>query len=608
MIPLTFDFIRDVWSRLGWQLIMLLFWLVLSAVLGAISIAAMLPLLTAAGIGGGEAGGLGALVGILGARVQSALGLPTGPAGYAMIVVAILAANYICFWLHARASARLQAIYIAGWQSDLFAAILAARWSFFHRHRPGDLVNALSNEMLRLNATFYQGSALLAALVHIGIYILGAMLVSWQVTLAILATGAVLIACSLPWMRRGARMGYKISEGNAELLSATHQFLGAAKLIKATATEAAAHKVFADTAHEIQELNARVSIDSATIRAAFELVSALLVISILLIGPLIAGVGVAQIVVVMGLFVRLFPRLSSLQQSVQALATVIASLVVVRQLLRQAEAEREAAAAGPLPFDLSKPVVIELQKLTVTYDDRRVLDRIDLTIAPGECVAIVGQSGAGKSTLVDALLGLVKPSGGSIAVQGVDLADLPTASWRRAVGYVAQDATTLNATVAENLMWGNPGASKADLEQAVARANASNLVAGLPQGYDTLLGQKGRALSGGERQRIGLARALVGDRCLLILDEATSAQDTGTERVIVDAIRALKGQLTTIMIAHRLSSVRHADRICVLHEGRIDEIGSFDTLLATETRFREMWRAQGAVAENSEASPTSTTP
>ena len=133
-------------------------------------------------------------------------------------------------------------------------------------------------------------------------------------------------------------------------------------------------------------------------------------------------------------------------------------------------------------------------------------------------------------------------------------------------------------------------------------------MAGLPQGYETLLGQKGRALSGGERQRIGLARALVGDRCLLILDEATSAQDTGTERVIVDAIRALRGQLTTIMIAHRLSSVRHADRICVLHEGRIDEIGSFDTLLATETRFREMWRAQGAVAENSEASPTSTTP
>lgn len=608
MIPLTIEFIRDVWSRLGWRTLELLLWLVLSAVLGAVSIAAMLPLLTAAGIGGGEAGGLGAWVGIFGARVQSGLGLPAGMVGYSIIVVVLLFANYICFWLHARAAARLQAIYIAGWQGDLFAAILAARWSFFQSHRQGELVNALSNEVMRLNAAFYQGASLLAALVHIGIYIIGALIVSWQVTLAILATGTALIACSLPWMRRGARMGYKISEGNAELLSTTHQFLGAAKLIKSTASEAAAHRAFAGTAREIQELNAQVGIDSATVRAAFELASALLVISILLIGPMLAGVDVAQIVVVMGLFVRLFPRLSSLQQSVQALATVIAALTVVRQLLQKAEAEREETTAGPLPFDVTKPVAIDLKKLRVTYEGRRVLDEIDLAIAPGECIAIVGQSGAGKSTLVDALLGLVKPSGGSIEVQGVGLERLPIATWRRAVGYVAQDATTLNATVAENLMWGNPGATRAQLEQAVAHANATTLVAGLPQGYDTLLGQKGRVLSGGESQRIGLARALVGNRCLLILDEATSAQDTGTERVIVDAIQALRGQLTTIMIAHRLSSVRLADRICVLHDGRIEEIGSFDALLATETRFREMWRAQGAVTENSEVSPTSMPP
>ena len=345
----------------------------------------------------------------------------------------------------------------------------------------------------------------------------------------------------------------------------------------------------------MQQLNARVTTDGATVRALFELASALLVIAILIGGRRI-GVGAAEIIVVMGLFVRLFPRLSSLQQSVQALATVIAALSSVQRLHAAAVAEREEAGDGPLPFAATKPVAVSLAGLTVVADGRTILDGVDLEIGAGELVAIVGPSGAGKSTLVDCLLGLVSPTLGEVRIDGHALGQLPLASWRRSVGYVAQDAAVLDATVAENLAWGNATASQADLERAVAQAAAGGVIAGMPDGYQTLLGPKGRPLSGGERQRIGLARALVGGRSLLILDEATSAQDVETEFGIIETIRGFKGAMTMVMIAHRLTSVRFADRICVLEQGRLVKAGTFEALRASDSRFAALWRAQGAEA------------
>ena len=243
MIPLTLGFLRDLWSRLGWKLGQLMAWLVLSAILGAMSTAAMLPLLEAAGISGGRVGGTGQFIAAAVRAVQTAVHLPDGAIGYATVVGALLVASYVFYWLHAATSARLQAEYVAGWQSDLFRTILAARWGFLRRQRLGDLTSTLDGEIVRLNGAFYQASALAAALVHIGVYIAAALLVSWPVTIAILMTGAALIAASLPWMRRGARMGYTITAQNAELQATATQFFGLSKLVKTTATERSADSV-----------------------------------------------------------------------------------------------------------------------------------------------------------------------------------------------------------------------------------------------------------------------------------------------------------------------------------------------------------------------------
>ncbi len=588
------QFISDIWGRLGAQLMLMLVWLCLAAGLGAVSIAAMLPLLNAVGIGG-QSSGIAGLVGQAMLAVQQWLGLPPGIIGYVLLLLALLLLNYLFFLLHAWWASRLQMRYVAARQVELFDAILAAEWRFFRQHRSSDLLNTLITEMLRLNAAFYHAALLLAGLVHIGIYVVAAFLVSWPVTLAILFAGMLLIAISLPWIRRGRHMGLAITTANADLQASAGQFIGLAKLIKATATEPAASRSFAAIVGRQEMLNHWVSFDGQIVRALFELISTLLLIGILVIGPMLAGVDAGVILVVVGLFARLFPRLSGLQQSLQAISTVLPALEAVNALLKAARAQSEADAANAsaaLPFAAGEPVTLSCRGLMLGYGDAVVLDGLSLDIAAGECLALVGASGAGKSTFLDCLLRLAEPSAGTIQVQGYDLASLPLHSWRSAVGYMGQDSAILNASVRDNLCWGNAALDSSALEQLTEQVEARDLIAAMPQGLDTLLGDRGRVLSGGERQRLALGRALARRPGLLILDEATSALDAVTEARIMETLQHLKGKVTLILVAHRLATVRLADRICVIEGGRVVESGSFNTLLSGDTRFSRLWAMQ----------------
>lgn len=590
--------LRDIVGLLGWRLAMLLLWLCLSAGFGALAIAAMLPLFNAAGIGEAMGGGIGSIIAAVMGHVQMLLYLPAGNGGYALLLLIVLSLTYTFFLLHAWSASRLQMQYVSERQRGLFDAILAAGWPFFRQHRAGDLLNTLINEMTRLNAAFYHAALLLAALVHIGIYIVAALLVSWPVTLAILASGCGLMLLSLSWIRRGRRMGIQITAGNGDLQSTATQFLGLAKLVKATATEADAGRSFADIVRRLELLNHWVSFDGQVVRALFELISSLLLIGILVFGPVLVGADAGVILVVIGLFVRIFPRLSGLQQSFQALSTVLPALEAVNALRDAALAQREAVPAddGALPFPPGKPVGVEIGNLSVDYGTGPVLEQVSLRVEPGECVAIVGPSGAGKSTLVDCLLRLANPQQGSIVIDGHPLGALPLAAWRRAVGYMGQESAMLNASVRDNLQWGNPPLEPSAFDRLVAQVEARELIAAMPDGLETLLGDRGRALSGGERQRLALARALGRQPSLLILDEATSALDVATEARIMETIQALKGSITIIMITHRLATVRIADRVCVLESGRLVESGSVAALLSAPSRFQQMWNAHGVDA------------
>jgi len=223
---------------------------------------------------------------------------------------------------------------------------------------------------------------------------------------------------------------------------------------------------------------------------------------------------------------------------------------------------------------------------------RPVLDGFDLAVPSGETHAIVGSTGAGKSTVVKLLLRFYDAEEGRITLDGVPVDDVSLVALRRAIGYVGQDVFLFQGTVRENLAYGRPDATVAELERAARLAEAHEFIAGLPDGYDTVVGERGQKLSGGQRQRLSIARAILKDPAVLVLDEATSAVDNETEAAIQRSLELVGRERTVIVIAHRLSTVRHADRIHVLEEGRVVESGAHDDLVAERGLYAALWRIQ----------------
>ena len=261
-------------------------------------------------------------------------------------------------------------------------------------------------------------------------------------------------------------------------------------------------------------------------------------------------------------------------------------------LLAQPAEVLDAPGAKPL---VVRGGAVEFDDVSFAYDpERQILRGVGLRVGAGERVALVGPSGSGKSTIGRLLFRFYDVTGGAVRIDGQDVRDVTQASLHAAIGVVPQDTVLFNDTVYYNIAYGRPEATKAEVEGAARAAKIHDFIAGLPDGYDTRVGERGLKLSGGEKQRVGIARTLLKDPPILILDEATSALDTQTERDIQDSLREMGQGRSVITIAHRLSTIADADRIVVLEAGVVTEQGTHDALLAQGGRYAAMWAAQSA--------------
>ena len=286
---------------------------------------------------------------------------------------------------------------------------------------------------------------------------------------------------------------------------------------------------------------------------------------------------------------RFYARLDSMSRIVSATQRAASSTKRIFDILDHVSSVPEPTN----PVHLSKVTgQLELKKASFRYGTRSVTRDVDLVIQPGEMIGLVGHSGSGKSTLVNLICRFYDVSEGQVLIDGVDVRSVPVAEFRQHIGLVLQEPFLFFGTIADNIAYGKPNATRQEVIAAARAAHAHEFILRLPHGYDSLVGERGQGLSGGERQRISIARALLIDPRILILDEATSAVDTETEKEIQKALDNLVKGRTTIAIAHRLSTLRKADRLVVMDRGRIVEIGNHDELMAIEGHYYKLYMAQ----------------
>ena len=454
--------------------------------------------------------------------------------------------------------------------------------AYYSTTRVGDLINHLNIEISRTTVAVRTLSRLATAAITILVFVAGLLWTSWQLTLiATVALGLVALI-NQSTVRKSKVFGAELSKYSRQYSSRIVEILSGMRLVKATANEEEEYALISKliTDREVSEYHSQLLF--AGIGPINEVCSILALIAVAVFGRLAIGDQIETfssiLLTYLLLLFRMLPAIGQVNSARSQLANVGPSVSIVGEFLRRDD--KPFMPQGHRPFSQLKKE-IHFKDLTFTYPggDDPVLKGIDLHLTRGTTLALVGASGAGKSTLADLLPRFYDPDSGQILIDGIDLKELDMRSFRRRLGIVSQDTFLFNASVRDNLMYGRPEATEKELEDAMRRANAYDFITALPEGVETLIGDRGVLLSGGQRQRLAIARALLQDPDILILDEATSALDTISERLVQKAIDELCRDRTTLVIAHRLSTVQNAHQIAVLDQGRVMETGTHPELL-----------------------------
>jgi ATP-binding cassette subfamily B protein len=486
-------------------------------------------------------------------------------------------------------------------RDSLYGRLLRLSFSFFDSHQTGQLMSRATVDLQ--NVRFFLGYGLIFLVQHIltivGVVVI-LLLVDWRLALVALAITPLLVAVAWRYSHVSHPVLKDVQQRIADMTTVAEEAIVGVNVVKAFAQEPALEDTFRERNESIFRQSLRAARQSALYLPLLSFLPLVAQGAVLLVGGHLVVNGSLDIgtFIAFNLYVLMliFP-LRMLGMWIGQLQRAAAAGERIFEVLDEPEEIRESPGAAELPAGDGR---LTFEHVTFGFDaERPVLDDVDLDVAPGSVVALIGRTGAGKSTLTALVPRFYDPQAGRVLLDGVDVRDLRLAPLRRSVGLVSQDPFLFSATVRENIAFGVPDATDEQVERAARSAQAHEFIEQLPDGYETVIGERGITLSGGQRQRIAIARALVVDPRVLVLDDATASVDATTEARIRLALReAMRGR-TTLIIAHRLSTISLADEIVVLERGRVAGRGTRDELRESSPLYREI-EEHGLVASGTD--------
>lgn len=503
--------------------------------------------------------------------------------GSILIKNLVVYANSALFsWLNWKVSHRLRA--------KIFDQLLRVDISFVERKGTGEFLSILDKET-------WQTSQALGALVNmiisactIVVFVVLLLLISWRLTVVV-GLLTVLISLSLQLVAgRVKQLGRQAAKANALFVGRALEGLDGMRVIRAFGREQDAQQQFNGASLQVCASFRQLDLASAAIGPFSEVLSAML-----LLGVCMFALGdqssLPNLLTFLFMLYRLQPQVQRFDGARIGLLGLVGSVEQVMGLLRPQD--KPFLPQGTRDFrHFSHSLCLDTVSFSYSPQDALALKAVSFSIPKGKTTAIVGPSGAGKSTLIDLIFRFYDPTVGALSVDGYPLPELHLAQWRSHIALVSQDNYLFNTTIAGNIGYGQTSATTAEIVAAAKKANAHEFILGLPAAYDTIIGDRGVRLSGGQRQRLALARSILRDPDILILDEATNALDSISESLIQEALTLFGQDRTMIVIAHRLSTIEHADQIIVMDRGQCVEQGSFKDLLEQKSLFHRLYRLQ----------------
>lgn len=451
--------------------------------------------------------------------------------------------------------------------------IAHASWSYLVKNRVKNIEYMFSAGLSQISMLTMYSFQIISSLLVTVIYILFALVISPSLTLITLFLSAMIFVVTFKF--NPIVQGQKSFQIGAKLHSAFSSFIGGIKLARSYNT-IDDYLIHFDTLNEQSEDIQMELVRMQKITALFIRISSAVVMSIFFfIALVVLKVSLVSMIALLIVFSRLLPSLTTIQRTYFSILNVIPTYMEIKNLMIDLDKHKDLQNKA-ITIDLNES--IKLNNVSFAYSKKTILDNLNCSLFANTTTAIVGHSGAGKSTLADLLLGILTPDSGQIEIDGTKLEANSMYGWRKLISYVPQETYLFNESIKENLLWASPSSSDEDIYEALKLAALYDFVHELPDGIDSMIGDRGVYLSGGQKQRLAIARALLRKPKVLLLDEATSALDMQNEELIYETLKGLKGHITIIIITHRLSTLRATDNILVVDKGKIIEEGSYRDL------------------------------